>query len=88
MEKIQILCNPRSQIRRERLTFAGVSPRRYRARKAEAELRGKTIFDETVTAAATAEFENARLMSGNAYKIPLAAGVLRRAFRRARSRTA
>jgi xanthine dehydrogenase YagS FAD-binding subunit len=68
-----------------RITFGGVSPRPYRARKAEAELRGKAIFDETVTAAAMAEFEDARPMSGNAYKIPLAAGVMRRAFRRVRT---
>lgn len=65
-----------------RITYGGVSPRPYRARKAEAALHGKTISDETVTAAANAEFESARPMSGNGYKIPLAAGVLRRAFRR------
>jgi xanthine dehydrogenase YagS FAD-binding subunit len=66
-----------------RITFGGVSPRPYRAHRAEAELRGKVISDESVTAAATAEFEDARPMSGNGYKIPLAAGLLRRAFRRA-----
>jgi xanthine dehydrogenase YagS FAD-binding subunit len=66
------------------ITFGGVSPRPYRARRAEAALRGKAVSDETVTAAATAEFENARPMSGNAYKVPMAAGVLRRAFRRVR----
>ncbi len=65
-----------------RITYGGVSPRPYRARKAEAELHGKTISDETVTAAANAEFRDAVPMSGNGYKVPLAAGVLRRAFRR------
>lgn len=68
-----------------RITYGGASPRPYRARKAEAELRGKPISDETVTDAATDEFENARPMSGNAYKVPLAVGLLRRAFQRVRS---
>jgi xanthine dehydrogenase YagS FAD-binding subunit len=67
-----------------RITFGGVSPRPYRARKAEAVLHGNVVSDETVTVAATAEFADARPMSGNAYKVPLAAGVLRRALRRVR----
>jgi xanthine dehydrogenase YagS FAD-binding subunit len=74
-----------------RITYGGVSPRPYRARLAEAELRGKVPSDEAVTEAAGDEFRAARPMSGNAYKIPLAGGVLRRAFRRireARSRAA
>ena len=67
-----------------RITYGGVSPRPYRARVAEGELRGKVPSDEAVSEAAADEFRAAQPMSGNAYKIPLAGGVLRRAFRRIR----
>jgi xanthine dehydrogenase YagS FAD-binding subunit len=65
-----------------RITFGGVSPRPYRALAAERELRGKPISDEVVTAAAALAFATANPLSMNAYKVDLAAGVLRRAFRR------
>lgn len=68
-----------------RITFGGVSPRPYRAHVAEDALRNVDPTDDNVTHAAKAAFSEAKPMTMNAYKLDLAAGLLLRAFRAARS---
>ncbi len=53
----------------------------WRARKAEAALRGKKADAETVLAAANAELADARGYKDNAFKIELARRCIRRAVR-------
>ena len=60
--------------------MGGVAPFPYRAEKAEAALRGRPLDEKTATAAGEAAVDGARPMTKNAYKIPLAQVVVKRAL--------
>jgi xanthine dehydrogenase YagS FAD-binding subunit len=55
-----------------RLALGGVAPGPWRARRAEAELRGRRPTRESFLAAADAELAGARPLGGNAFKVELA----------------
>lgn len=65
-----------------RIAFGGVSPRPFAAKRAEEALQGVVVNDDIITAAVGAAFRDSKPMSMNAYKLDLAAGLLRRAFRK------
>lgn len=58
-------------IREVRLALGGVAHRPWRARKAEAALRGKVVTESALRAAADAEFQPAQPLRDNAFKIQL-----------------
>lgn len=55
-----------------RLALGGVAPKPWRARRAEAALRGRRASQAEFLAAADAELADARPLSGNAFKVGLA----------------
>lgn len=55
-----------------RLALGGVAHKPWRARKAEALLRGQQASEANFLAAAAAEMEDAKALEHNAYKIPMA----------------
>lgn len=55
-----------------RIALGGVAPMPWRARRAEAALRGSKPAEEAFLAAADAELAGARPLPGNAFKIPMA----------------
>ncbi|MEQ1573066.1 MAG: xanthine dehydrogenase family protein subunit M [Vicinamibacterales bacterium] len=63
-----------------RIVLGGVAPVPYRAVKAEAALKGKTLDEASATAAGLAAVDGARPLSKNAYKIPLTQAVVKRAL--------
>src|SRR5438874_5497621 len=63
-------------VRDVRIAFGGVAHVPWRARKAEAALRGKPAAEETFRQAADAELADARPLPGNAFKVLLARYVL------------
>jgi xanthine dehydrogenase YagS FAD-binding subunit len=63
-------------VRDSRLALGGVAPKPWRAIKAEAVLRGAPATEETFARAADAELADARPLSGNAFKVPLARNVI------------
>jgi xanthine dehydrogenase YagS FAD-binding subunit len=63
-------------IRDVRLALGGVAHKPWRARKAEASLRGAPATDATFLAAANAELEEARGLRDNAFKVELAKRVI------------
>lgn len=63
------------------LALGGVAMKPWRARKAEAALRGKKADAETVLAAANAELADAHGYKDNAFKIELARRCIKRAVR-------
>ena len=62
------------------LVLGGVSPIPHRAETAEAILTGSDLSDEVIAQAATAALTGAEPLSHNAYKIPLAEALVRRAL--------
>ncbi|GHJ42080.1 xanthine dehydrogenase family protein subunit M [Streptomyces sp. TS71-3] len=64
-----------------RIALGGVGVRPWRARAAEAVLRGARPTDEALRAAAEAEFAAARPLPGNAFKVDLAADLISAAVR-------
>ena len=54
-----------------RLALGGVAPKPWRAWRAEEALRGRVVSDESFVAAVDAELTDARLLSGNAFKVEL-----------------
>ena len=64
-----------------RLALGGVAMKPWRARKAEAALRGKKADPEMVLAAADAELAGAHGYKGNAFKVELARRCIKRAVR-------
>lgn len=63
-----------------RVVLGGVAPVPYRALKAEAALKGKTLDEATAAAAGIAATDGARPMTKNAYKVPLTQAVVKRAL--------
>jgi len=63
-------------VREVRLALGGVAARPWRARKAEALLRGAPATEELFGRAAEAELADAQPLPGNAFKVPLARSVL------------
>src|SRR5437588_7209588 len=63
-------------VRDVRIAFGGVAHAPWRARKAEAALRGAPATEEMFRRAADAELADARPLPGNAFKVPLARNVL------------
>jgi xanthine dehydrogenase YagS FAD-binding subunit len=64
-----------------RLALGGVAMKPWRARKAEAALRGKRPVPETVLAAADAELADAHGYKDNAFKVELTRRCIKRAVR-------
>lgn len=67
-----------------RVVLAAAAPVPWRSRPAEDALRGSTLDDATIAAAAEAAMADADPMSGNAYKVPLFKGMLTEELERAR----
>ncbi|GCE29794.1 FAD-binding molybdopterin dehydrogenase [Dictyobacter alpinus] len=65
-------------IRDVRIAFGGIAPIPWRAKKAEAALRGKAASEELLRQAADAELADAQPLPGNAFKIPLTRNTLTR----------
>jgi xanthine dehydrogenase YagS FAD-binding subunit len=63
-------------VRDARIAFGGVAHVPWRARKAEAALRGAPATEESFRRAADAELADARPLRDNAFKVPLARNVL------------
>jgi len=63
-----------------RIVLGGVAPVPYRAAKAEAALMGKPLDEASATAAGVAAVDGARPLAKNAYKVPLAQAVVKRAL--------
>src|SRR3989454_1072765 len=63
-------------VRDVRIAFGGVAPAPWRARKAEAVLRGAAATEEVFRQAADAELADAQPLPGNAFKVPLACSIL------------
>jgi len=63
-------------IRDVRIALGGVAHKPWRARKAEAALWGTPPTEDSFRAAAEAELADARPLSGNAFKVPLARNAL------------
>jgi len=63
-------------VRDVRIALGGVAHKPWRARRAEAALRGTPPTENSFRAAAEAELADARPLSGNAFKIPLARNAL------------
>lgn len=59
-------------VRDVRIALGGVAHKPWRARKAEAALRGAPATEKSFRAAAETELADARPLSGNAFKVPLA----------------
>ena len=63
-------------VRDVRIALGGVAHVPWRARKAEAVLRGAAATEEVFQQAADAELADAQPLPGNAFKVPLARNVL------------
>ena len=63
-----------------RIVIGGVAPIPYRAKAAEAAIKGKAITMETAEAAAKAAVEGAKPLSMNGYKVALTRTVVKRAL--------
>ena len=70
-------------VRDVRIALGGVSARPWRAREAEMQLKGKTLDDDTLNAAAEAAFANATTHKHNAFKVQLGKLTLVRALHQA-----
>ena len=70
-----------------RVALGGVAPKPWRAREAEAALRGRTPSDEVFAAAAAAAFAEAKPLGDSAFRIELGRRVVARALRLAAAAT-
>ena len=68
------------KVARARLVLGGVAPIPWRAPDAEAALVGKALDEAAIRAAAEASVKGAEPLSMNAYKVPLAKGLVVRAL--------
>lgn len=71
-----------------RVVLGGVAPIPWRSREAEAAVKGKKLTPEVAQAAALAALQPARPLKDNAYKVPLAQAIVRRALLAAERATA
>ncbi|GHH86052.1 oxidoreductase [Streptomyces sulfonofaciens] len=72
---------PDGSLAEVRIALGGVGTRPWRARAAEAALRGAEPTDSALRAAAGAEFAAARPLPGNAFKVDLATDLIRAVVR-------
>jgi xanthine dehydrogenase YagS FAD-binding subunit len=79
---------PNKAVRQARVVLGGVAPIPWRAPKAEAYLAGKTLSAGTLAEAARLALDGAEPLAKNAYKIPLAQALVRRALAKAGGMTA
>ncbi|PRH80326.1 molybdopterin dehydrogenase [Streptomyces solincola] len=63
-------------VRDTRIVFGGLATKPWRARRAEAVLRGGPVTADRFAAAALTELSDARTVEANAYKVPLARDTL------------
>ena len=63
-----------------RIALGGVAPAPYRALRAEATLKGKTITESLAETSARAAVSEAVPLSQNAYKLPITETLVRRAI--------
>jgi xanthine dehydrogenase YagS FAD-binding subunit len=71
------------KINEARIALGGVAALPWRAREAEALLKGKAPDDDTLTAAADAAFQNASPRADNRFKVTLGKRTMIRALRQA-----
>ena len=71
------------RIREARIALGGVAHKPWLARNAATALAGKATRDLDFDAIAHTALEGAQPLSGNAYKVPLAANAIARALRNA-----
>jgi xanthine dehydrogenase YagS FAD-binding subunit len=69
------------KVKRARIVLGGVAPIPWRAQQAEAELTGKNLSEQTISAAAAAAVANAEPMDQNGFKIMLTRNIVRKALR-------
>jgi xanthine dehydrogenase YagS FAD-binding subunit len=69
-------------VREAHIVLGGVAPIPWRARSAESHLRGRALSEDVAKEVATRALEGARPLSKNAYKVPLAKAVIRRALQK------
>jgi xanthine dehydrogenase YagS FAD-binding subunit len=74
---------PDKTVRQARVVLGGVAPIPWRVPKAESYLAGKTLSAATLAEAARLALEGAEPLAKNAYKIPLAQTLVRRALAKA-----
>ncbi|MDQ3812973.1 MAG: xanthine dehydrogenase family protein subunit M [Armatimonadota bacterium] len=67
-------------VQNARIAMGGVAPIPWRSPEAEAVIKGKKMNSAAAQAAATAALQQAKPLNDNAYKVPLAQAVLRRAL--------
>lgn len=79
---------PDKTVRQARVVLGGVAPIPWRVPKAESYLAGKRLSAATLAEAARLALEGAEPLSKNAYKIPLAQALVRRALAKAGGVTA
>jgi xanthine dehydrogenase YagS FAD-binding subunit len=70
-------------VRAARIVMGAVAPIPWRSENAERALAGKVITEQTAMAAADAAIEDAKPMSGNAYKVQIARTAVKRAIMKA-----
>ncbi|MBF8301072.1 MAG: FAD-binding PCMH-type protein [Acidobacteria bacterium] len=63
-----------------RIVLGGVAPIPYRALKAEAAIKGKSLDEASAAAAGAAAVDGARPLAKNGYKVPLTQAVVKRAL--------
>jgi len=71
---------PDKKVRQARIVLGGVAPIPWRVPAAEAALVGQTLDEKTIAAVAETALQGATPLAKNAYKIPLAKALLRRAL--------
>lgn len=74
---------PDKSVRQARIVLGGVAPIPWRAPKAESYLAGKTLSAAVLAEAARLALEGAEPLAKNAYKVPLAQTLVRRALAKA-----
>ncbi|MBV9268268.1 MAG: xanthine dehydrogenase family protein subunit M [Acidobacteriaceae bacterium] len=72
---------PGGTVREARIALGGVALKPWRARRAEAALKGRKLNDETLRAAADSELRDAHGYEHNEFKIELAKRAIRRAVK-------
>jgi xanthine dehydrogenase YagS FAD-binding subunit len=72
-----------ARVKQARIALGGLAALPWRAREAEAHLLGRTLDEQTVEAAATAAFADARGREHNAFKVELGKRTLARALHQA-----
>jgi xanthine dehydrogenase YagS FAD-binding subunit len=75
-------------VKQARVVLGGVAPIPWRAPKAEEFLAGKSLSADTLASAARLALDGAQPLEKNAYKVPLAQTLVRRALAKAAGMTA